>query len=147
VCDLRALSELLGRTMDAGDLQLKPGTLDEISAALPRGGKRAADYEAEVFNFLHANREELGIAAVKRGKNVLVDGSVELQDGRRLALEIKLVMNWEKACQAQWQFTTFLARQGTLGPFHGGLVVFEDFSGAGWQKKAKKRPLQDGWYR
>jgi len=39
-----------------------------------------------------------------------------------------------------------LARQATRGPFHGGLVVFEDFS-ADWKKKAKKRPLQNGWYR
>ena len=148
MCEPGALSALLGRDMDASALKVRSGCLRKDTAPFMsrQPGKRAYDYEAEVLTFLHDHREELGIAKVWRSQDVLVDGLLELQDSRILALEIKLAMNWLKACQAEWQFRTFLARQSELGPFDGGLVVFEDFS-ADWRNKAKYRPLQDGWYR
>jgi len=54
------------------------------------------------FNFLLANKVSLGIKAVLKFTALLLDGAVELVDGRRLAVEIKYRMNWEKACVAGW---------------------------------------------
>jgi hypothetical protein len=102
-------------------------------------------YEDEVFDFLLANGKLLGIAKVLVFKSLLVDGAVEFADGRRLALEIKYRMNWEKACQAEWQFRNFLRRkEAGEGPVVGGLVFFEAFS-ADWARKPASRALDNGW--
>lgn len=52
-----------------------------------------AEYEANVFNFLLANREFLGIVAVLKFQGLLVDRAVELTTGQRLAVEVKYRMN------------------------------------------------------
>jgi hypothetical protein len=102
-------------------------------------------YEDEVFNFLLANREPLGFANVLAFGSLLIDGAVEFADGRRLALEIKYRMNWEKACQAELQFRNFLKRkEAKQGPVVGGLVLFEEFS-ADWKRKPASRTLENGW--
>jgi hypothetical protein len=102
-------------------------------------------YENEVFNFLLGNRKLLGIAKVLMFKALLMDGAVEFADGRRLALEIKFRMNWEKACQAEWQFRNFLKRsEAGEGPVVGGLVFFEAFS-ADWAQRPASRTLENGW--
>jgi hypothetical protein len=107
--------------------------------------KPHAKYEVEVFNFLFDNREALGIKSVVKFKALLLDGAVELSDGKRLAIEIKFRMNWLKACQAGWQFRNFLRRHKAIaGPVDGGLVFFEEFSGD-WKRPAPSRLLQNGW--
>jgi len=108
------------------------------NAAEPRA------YEAEVFNFLLANKKCLGINSIFKFKALLVDGALELVDGQRLAVEVKFRMNWEKACQAEWQFRHFLKRHKAIaGPVNGGLVFFEEFSGD-W-KRYGGRLLENGW--
>src|SRR5207245_866372 len=86
-------------------------TIVSLSAPIqPNTEKAHGQYEANVFNFLLANKEPLGIKAVMKFTALLVDGAVELVDGKRLTVEVKFRMNWEKACQAEWQFRTFMKR-------------------------------------
>ena len=59
--------------------------------------------------------------------------------------KITFRMNWEKACQAEWQFRSFLKRTERMPfPVDDGLVFFEDFSGD-WQRQAACRILENGW--
>jgi hypothetical protein len=98
-----------------------------------------------VFNFLLANQVTLGIKSVLKFTALLVDGAIELLDGKRLTVEIKYRMNWEKACQAEWQFRHFLKTvEAKDNPVNGGLVCFEEFSGD-WKRQVKRRLLENGW--
>jgi hypothetical protein len=95
-------------------------------------------FEAMVLNFLLDHRDQLGIQRIERFSNLLLDGAVVLTDERRLGVEVKYRMNWMKACQAEWQFRTFVHRgHTTVAPISGGLVFFEEFTGdwrgAGWR--------------
>src|SRR5579859_2510272 len=77
---------------------------DIIHPIQPKSGaKRHTEYEAEVFNYLLENMKELGIKRVLKFKNLLMDGAIILVNEKRMAVEIKLRMNWEKA----WSFATF----------------------------------------
>src|SRR5205085_11746297 len=85
------------------------------------------------------------VKAVTRFKNLRVDGALVLSNDRRLAVEIKLRMNWEKACQAEYEFRQFLKLpEAKTDPVIGGIVFFEEFSGD-WKTHAKSRQLEDGW--
>jgi hypothetical protein len=54
-------------------------------------------------------------------------------------------MNWEKACQAEWQLRHFLKRsEAKDNPVSSGLVFFEEFSGD-WKRQVKCRFLENGW--
>jgi hypothetical protein len=102
-------------------------------------------YEITVFNFLLAHKEELGISALWRCRNVRVDGLIDLVDGRRVALEIKYRMNWEKACQACAQFGWYRTHvEAKEKPLTSGLVVFETFTGD-WARRKPKLLLENGW--
>jgi hypothetical protein len=143
---MTTLSELIGRpiTPEAKD-QNRPKT-EILSAPIPQKARKPhAQYEAEVFNFLLANQEALGIKAVIKFTALLIDGAVELMNGKRLTVEVKFRMNWEKACQAEWQFRTFMKRT-EIKPFpvDGGIVIFEDFSGD-WNRRQGGRLLENGW--
>jgi hypothetical protein len=143
---MATLSEMIGRhiTPEAKDTN-KP-RVDSLSAPIHgKGEKPHARYEAEVFNFLLTNKELLGIKSVLKFTALIVDGAVELMDGKRLTVEIKFRMNWGKACQAEWQFRTFLKRAARRPfPVDGGLVFFEEFSGD-WNRKAGCRLMENGW--
>jgi hypothetical protein len=93
--------------------------------------KPPARFEDAVFNYLHANRGELGIESLLRFKSLVVDGQAVLSDGRRFAIEVKLNMNWLKACQSGWQIRQFVKRvkDASITPIIGALVFFEEFSG------------------
>ena len=123
---------------------------EEIAVIGPiSGGKRTArhsTYEIEVFNFLYGNKDSLGIRSVSRFKNRLVDGQIVLEDGRRLVIELKLRMNWLKACQSEWQFRHFLKRfdSGKPSPPTGAIIFFEEFSGDWARARANRRNLF-GW--
>ncbi len=107
------------------------------------GLKPHSKYEIDVFNFLFEKRKLLKIARVERFTALLVDGAIELEgDGRRLTVEVKYRMNWEKACQAEWQFRNYKRRNPDK--VDGGLVIFEQFSGD-WQRKQGARLLENGW--
>jgi hypothetical protein len=102
-------------------------------------------FEIAVFNFLLAYRKPLGISAVWRCRNVRIDGLVELDDERRIALEIKYRMNWEKACQACAQFGWYRTHvEEKEKPLSGGLVVFETFTGD-WARRKPSWLLENGW--
>ncbi|HEY2909669.1 MAG TPA: hypothetical protein VGI99_05460, partial [Gemmataceae bacterium] len=103
------LSELIGRTVTPEAKDCHNPTVVTLSTPVePNTEKAHGQYEARVFNFLLANKESLGIKAVMKFTALLLDGAVELVDGRRLAVEIKYRMNWEKACVAGWQFRRFM---------------------------------------
>ena len=143
---MTTLAELFGRAITPeAKRRHNPATVTLSAPIEPNTEKLHGQYEADVFNFLLANQELLGLKTVMKFTARLVDGAVELIDGRRLAVEVKFRMNWEKACQAEWQFRTFMKRTD-LRPFpvDGGIVVFEEFS-ADWERIAASRLLENGW--
>jgi hypothetical protein len=91
-------------------------------------------------------KEALGVETVFRFKHLFVDGEILLTDGRRLAVEVKLRMNWTKALQAESEFRRFLLTQeAKANPVSGVVVFFESFQGDGWHRRAKSRLLENGW--
>jgi hypothetical protein len=143
---MNTLSEIISRRIIPEQKDRNSPHNETLSAPIQGiSEKPPALYEAVVFNYLLAKKDELGIKSVIKFTALLVDGAVELLDGKRLAVEIKFRMNWEKACQAGWQFRTFLKRTDRR-PFcvDGGLVFFEEFSGD-WQRRAQSRLLENGW--
>lgn len=102
-------------------------------------------HETSVLNFLFAERARLGISHLWRCRSSRVDAIAELDDGRRIGIEIKYRMNWEKACQAGHQFTWYRERvQAKEAPLAAGVVVFEQFSGD-WARHSPSRVLENGW--
>jgi hypothetical protein len=61
-------------------------------------------------------------------------------------IEVKLRMNWLKACQSEHQFRQFLksTKEAKTNLVDGAIVFFEDFSGD-WGKKTKKAKNVWGW--
>src|SRR5260221_4242239 len=126
---MTTLAELIGRSVipEAKDPN-NPRVVTLSATKEPNTEKAHGQYETDVFNFLLANKEPLGIKAVMRFTALLVDGAVELFDGRRFTVEVKFRMNWEKACQAEWQFRNFLKRtQVRPFPLTGRILVLEEF--------------------
>lgn len=119
-----------------------------LRSRLPYGNKKArhATFEIDVFNFLLDNKNALGIRSVTRFTNTLVDGALVLTNGKRLVIEVKLRMNWLKACQSGWQFTQFVktTTQAKTNRVDGAIVVFEEFSGD-WDRKSRKAKNKWGW--
>src|SRR5580765_6433056 len=105
------LAEMLTRSINPETKTSNREIVTELCAPISLRGRPHRQYEVEVFNFLLANRQQLGIKAVMRFAALRMDGAVELVDGNRLAIEIKFRMNWLKACQAEWQFRRFLAKK------------------------------------
>jgi hypothetical protein len=142
---MKTLSELISRRPTAEEKRRNKGEMERLASPIvPNSPKLFAVFECDVFNFLLKNKQKLGITSIFKYQNFLVDGAVELLDGRMLTLEVKYRMNWLKACQAEWQFRTFLKRhKATVGRVDGGLVIFKEFSG-----DCKKQPMgrfQNGW--
>jgi hypothetical protein len=54
-------------------------------------------------------------------------------------------MNWERACQAEWQFRQYLKR---IAPdpsrVSGAIVIFQEFSGD-WKKPTSSSQNEWGW--
>jgi hypothetical protein len=142
---MTTLSELIGRSITPEAKDRKNPAVVTLSVPIhPNTEKAHGKYEADVFNFFLANSEPLGLKAVMRFTALTLDGAVELLDGRRFTVEVKFRMNWEKACQAEWQFRRFLKRKDGPFPVDGGIVVFEEFSGD-WSTQAACRLLENGW--
>jgi len=143
---MTTLPELIGRLITPeAKARNKPGVKPLSAPIQAKSDKPPDKYEAEVFNFLLANKDALGIKSVMKFTALRVDGAIELLDGRRLTLEIKFRMNWEKACVAEYEFKRFLQiSEAKANPVIGGLVIFEEFSGD-WKRQAACRLLEDGW--
>jgi hypothetical protein len=78
--------------------------------------------------------------------NLRVDGAIVLVDGRRLAIEIKFRMNWQKALEAGYELRRFLlSDEAKMNPVSGAIVFFEEFQGSGWHGLPKCRLLENGW--
>src|SRR5437660_5727243 len=76
-----------------------PDMVEVVRAFQKQRKSRSLAYEDEVFNFLYKNRDALRIERLYRSKNLRMDGKLELAGGVTVAIEIKLRMNWLKACQ------------------------------------------------
>jgi hypothetical protein len=124
----------------------RPTTMLLTAPLVARSAATAAGaYETTVLNFLLAEREHLGISHLWRCRSSRVDALAELDDGRRIGIEIKYRMNWEKACQAGHQFTWYRERVQTKETaLAAGVVVFERFSGD-WARHSPSRVLENGW--
>jgi hypothetical protein len=128
---METISSLIGHTIDFAPIASHEPSIEVLTGPiLSAGTDRPATYEDDVFNFLLVNRNALGINSVARFKNLLLDGEIVLADHRRFVIEVKLRMNWLKACQAEWQFRQFLKRRRYEGttPLSGGIVFFESFT-------------------
>jgi len=144
---VESLADLISR-----DISPEPGRVNNpaahpIDAPILVTGTETEPHAFEItaFNFLLAHKEPLGISAVWRCRNVRIDGLIDLIDGRRVALEIKYRMNWEKACQACAQFGWYRTHvEGKEKPLSSGLVVFETFTGD-WARRKPKWLLENGW--
>jgi hypothetical protein len=123
----------------------EPKKQEVLPRLLQERSKPYYAYEDEVFAYLLHNRESLGIEKVYRFSNQSMDGELLLHDGLSVPIEIKLRMNWLKACQANWQFARFLGRSKELA-CKAGIVFFQEFSGD-WAMIAKSRSIQNGWIR
>jgi hypothetical protein len=150
---MNTISDLTSRVITPTDRVRREGQEDILSCPIPLGNKTAryATYEVEVFNFLLHHKDVLAIQSVTKFTNLLVDGQVLLSNGRRLVIEIKLRMNWLKACQSEWQFRQFLRRfnkHEKTNPVHGAIVFFEEFSGDWNKRKGKARNVWgwEAWY-
>src|SRR5215218_4921999 len=97
--------DLLKESIEPELLHVRAPDLRVLESEIPLTGMELepAAYEIEVFNFLLAEKEHLGIAQVERAKNFRVDGVLTLADSQKVAVEIKYRMDWEKACQAESQ--------------------------------------------
>jgi|GEM_PF-3061299 len=140
------ISDLISRLIEPEPKARHKPKAERLTARLdPRSEKPHDRYEAEVFNFLLENMQALGIANVTKFAALRVDGRIELLDGMRLAVEIKYRMNWEKACQAEYEFRQFLkSDEARKNPVKGGIVFFEEFSGD-WGRRAQSRRAAEGW--
>lgn len=141
-----SLAELLGREFAPEAAPQKDPIVDVLLERITASSERAyAKYECDVFNFLCSSREVLRIRTVEKFRNLLVDGAIDLVTGERIAIEVKFRMNWEKACQAEWQFRNFLKREEAQArPVTSGIVFFEEFS-ADWARGAASRTRENGW--
>lgn len=141
-----SLAELLDRgQLSPEHARVNSPTVTALSNTLEPAGSAATAYEREVFNALLRNRSMLGIKQVNKCRNVRIDGLLELEDGRKLALEIKYRMNWPKACQACAQISWFKNYPPTKQyDLAGGVVVFEEFS-SDWARHKPKWLLENGW--
>jgi hypothetical protein len=147
---VRALADLLSQEMAAEPMAVAKPRARVLESPLVKTGLEPspAEYERDVFNFLLAEKDSLGIKEVERFTGLRMDGAVQLADGRRLAIEIKYRMNWMKACQAGWQFSWFLKQpEAKQRPVDGGGVFFQEFAGDDWAKTMPPRLLQNGWTR
>ena len=144
---MTTISELFGRSITPEAKLCHTPRSEILSARIRAKSEKAPDkFEAEVFNFLLDNNEELGIKNVMKFSALVVDGAVELKDGKRLTIEIKFRMNWMKACQSESQFRTFMRRTDRMPfPVDGGIVFFEEFCGDGWERRTNRRLLEGGW--
>jgi hypothetical protein len=145
--EVESLADLISREIapEPGRANAPRSDLIDLPLAATGTETEPRGFEIAVFNFFLANNDALGIDAVWRCRNARIDGLLDLADGRRVALEIKYRMNWEKACQACAQFGWYRTRlEASAKPLASGLVVFESFT-ADWARKKASSLLEYGW--
>ena len=144
---MESLADLFARTIAPEPARTNSPAARRIEAPIPGTGAETAPraFEIDVLNFLLAQKQPLGITDLWQCRNVRIDALLDLDDGRRVALEIKYRMNWEKACQACSQLAWYRNRvEAKEKPVSGGLVVFEAFTGD-WARRKPNWLLENGW--
>lgn len=145
---MQTIADLIGQAVTTEYFARRDGSVKALTAQIETSAdaKRHSEYEAQVFNFLFQNKRTLGIQDILTFKNLVIDGAIVLTTGKRLAVEVKLRMNWEKACQAEWQVRNYVLKEpeAKTNPVCGGIVFFEEFSGD-WGRKSTTRQLENGW--
>jgi hypothetical protein len=144
---VESLANLISRKISPEPGRVNGPAAHQIDVPIPVTGfeKPPRAFEIAVFNFFVKHKKPLGVSAVWQCRNVRIDGLLDLDDGRRIALEIKYRMNWEKACQACAQFGWYRKRvEATETPLSSALVVFEEFSGD-WAGSKPSWLLENGW--
>jgi hypothetical protein len=97
----------------------------------------AGEFEKEVHDYFQ--RSGYTIDASPRGIDLLVSKGKEI-----FAVELKLYMGWNKACEAQWQINIFKNENKKLN-VTGYLVIFKEFNND-WGKKPKYlNQIEKGW--
>lgn len=145
---MRTIAELIRLDYVPEEKKRRKGKVTELRSPLPNlaDANPATQYAWEVFGFLLASKEALGIQTVLQFENLRVDGGIVLIDGTRMAVEIKFRMNWQKALEAGYEFRRFLlSDEAKANPVKGALVFFEEFQGSGWHSKPNCRFLENGW--
>jgi|SRR6516225_1994464 hypothetical protein len=139
------LADLIDKEILPEPSKPSPPAWHSVDAPMPATGTPPAVFEADVFNFLLNHKEPLGIRELWRCKNVRIDGLLALDDGRRVALEVKYKMDWEKACQAcaqvAWYRKSLMTEDKSLD---SGLVVFNEFA-RDWARTKKSSLVEIGW--
>jgi hypothetical protein len=144
---VESLADLISREISPEPGLVKGPAAHRVDVAIPAKGTETPPnaFHIAVFNFLVEHKRALAISAVWQCRNVRIDGLLDLDDGRRIALEIKYRMNWQKACQACAQFGWYRTYvEAKEKPLSSGLVVFETFTGD-WSRKKPNSLLENGW--
>ena len=110
--------------------------------------KVTKNFEKRVLNWLYS-KKNFNIEKVYALNKMLIDGALEMSDGRMVLLESKFALNWFTSCNARIEFQRFMAGRlyerlsGNKIPSNA-LIIFDHFSGD-WDKKTKSRKCKNGW--
>lgn len=96
----------------------------------------SGQFEKEVFDYFISN----GYKVDKRYRPI---DFVVSKNGKSYAVEVKLCMGWNKACEAQWQMNLFSAESKI--EVLGKIVIFKNFN-TDWGKRPKYlKGIEKGW--
>lgn len=121
-----------------------------------KGESPTDQFQAAVLWHLFRHRRQLKLVEVWSFRYAMIDGAIVDASGDAMAVEVKLRMNWTKACQAGWQIDYFFNRkwqwkEGTNWPrprrWVGGLVICGEFQGSGWDLHPRGLEWCLGWDR
>jgi hypothetical protein len=120
----------------------------EILATKKRNSK-PAKFENEVFTNFCMDKHSQGIHEVYKLENMLIDGAIELSNGKLVLVEVKYALNWHNCCNARVEIQRFMEeRLYDSLPVNKvperALIVFHHFS-RDWEEKAENRKHKNGW--
>lgn len=108
----------------------------------------AYEFEGNCLNFLLEKKHELGINSIYRISNGFVDCFITLDNGKSLAIEFKLQLDWHMSNVARSQINCFFVQKTyeslSLPEPEFGLILFKQFS-RDWAKEESKRKHENGW--
>ena len=146
---MQTIADILAQNPTPPDRKRRKADKEEIVEPITKTRKQISfTYEDSVFNYLFENKQDLGIEQVYRLKNQRMDGELVLTDGSLVVIEIKMCMNWLKACQSGSQLRTYLSARRKAFPElpdpKAAIVFFEEFTGD-WNRKMKSHATVLGW--
>ena len=109
----------------------------------------AYQFESDCINFLLRKKNELGIDSIFRVQNGFIDCYATLNNNTGLAIEFKLILDWDKSNIARSQINCFCLQKTydliNLPEPEFGIIIFHQFT-RDWNKKTEKREQANGWY-